>query len=136
MDYISEIYALNLPSPDGTPGDWHYSALDWSNVPVKESSCSPFGEWELFYGDIPGKGRMLVASHMRACLDLIEENNFGTARGMRDLFLSDDSLAPIVFRQVIKLKNTQNWLNIDAFLGREYGCMWLDFKKENNCGQR
>lgn len=65
MDYISGIYALNLPSPDGTPGDWHYSALDWSNVPVKESSCSPFGEWELFWST----SRLKASGFLLLCWD-------------------------------------------------------------------
>lgn len=26
MRYITGVYALNLPSTDGTPGDWHFSA--------------------------------------------------------------------------------------------------------------
>lgn len=32
MQYVTGVYALNLPSPDGTPGDWHVSALDWNRL--------------------------------------------------------------------------------------------------------
>ena len=47
MKYVTGIYALNLPSPDGTPGDWHFSALNWNKALMADSSKSPFGEWGL-----------------------------------------------------------------------------------------
>lgn len=32
LQYVTGVYALNLPSPDGTLGDRHFSALDWNRL--------------------------------------------------------------------------------------------------------
>lgn len=130
MRYITGIYALNLPSPDGTPGDWHFSALDWNRARPAESSESPFGEWGLHLADVPAHGTMMVADHVRACLDLIAQGNYGTAQGMRDDFICDDGYTPTIFEKVTLLRDRPNWKDIDAFMGREYLCKWLDYKKE------
>lgn len=130
MQYITGVFALNLPSPDGTPGDWHFSALDWQHIQPCDSSDSVFGDWGLHVADVPDQGKMLVASHVRACLDLIEQGNFGTVQGMREDFLCDDTITPLVFSKVKLLRESPHWQKIDAFMGREYRCQWLDFKRQ------
>ena len=127
MKYVTGIYALNLPSPDGTPGDWHFSALNWNKALMADSSKSPFGEWGLHIVDVPHHGNMPVASHIRACLDLIEQGNFGTAQGMRDNFIDNDSYTLTIFSKVAQLCNNPRWDEIDSFMGKEYRCQWLDF---------
>lgn len=138
MKYVTGVYALNLPSPDGTPGDWHFSTLNWDKIKISESDGSPFGDWGLHVTEVPGHGKMPVASHIRACLDLIADGNFGTAQGMRDDFIVDNSLTPIVFSKVAQLRNSPQWKGIDDFMGREYRCQWLAFKrqKENGNGRQ
>lgn len=130
MKYITGIYALNLPSPDGTPGDWHFSALDWNKVVPVESTTSIFGDWGLHDVDVPQLGRMPVATHIRACLDLIEQGKYGTAGGMRKNFIADERFTPIIFAKVSELKNSPSWKEIDAFMGKEYLCQWLNYKEE------
>lgn len=73
---------------------------------------------------------MAVANHVRACLDLIEQGNFGTAQGMRDNFINDDSYTPTIFAKVSELQTSPIWHEIDKFMGREYLCKWLDFKEQ------
>lgn len=133
--YLTGTYALNVPCPDGTPGDWHHSSLDWSNttsllVPV---SSSPFGYLGLYRHDFHDAKNVLVANHVRACLDLIANGYFGSAQGMRDCFLDDPKTAPVVFHAVWDgLRDSTRWADIDRFMGREYGCSWLDFKENRN----
>lgn len=130
MKYVTGVYALNLPSPDGTPGDWHFSSLDWEHPLIWESEKSPFGEWGLHMAEVPRLGNMAVANHVRACLDLIDAGNFGTAQGMRDCYINNDDYTPIIFTMVARLHNDPRWKEIDDFMGHEYYCRWLDFKEK------
>lgn len=131
MKYVTGVYALNLPLPDGTPGDWHFSALDWHKARIEDSADSLFGDWGLHIAEVPYHGKMAVANHVRACLDLIAQGNFGTAGGMRKDFIDDDKYTPTIFSMVTRLHNTPRWDEIDAFMGKEYLCQWLDFKDEH-----
>ncbi len=127
--YVSGIYALNLSSPDGTPGDWHYSAIDWDNIRMSDIKESSYGSWGIYEGIVPGHGRMHVADHIRACLDLIENGYFSSAGGMRDSFISDERYTRTIFDKVWLLRSRENWKEIDAFMGREYLCDWLRYKE-------
>lgn len=129
MEYVTGVYALNLPAPEGTPGDWHFSALDWHNVRISDTNNSIFGEWGLHTYEVPYHGNMIVANHIRACLDLIEQGNFGTPQGMRNNFIDDEKYTPIIFSKVVLLRNTDSWDKIDSFMGSEYFCQWTDFKE-------
>ncbi len=129
MKYVTGIYALNLKSPDGTPGDWHYGAIDWSNIQLCETEDSPFGTWGLYETEIPCHEQMLVANHVRACLDLIAQGFFSSAGGMREYFISDDSFNDLIFEKVWQLRGQDNWEEINDFMGKEYLCDWLDFKE-------
>lgn len=130
MNYITGVYALNLPSPDGTPGDWHFSALDWRKARISDSEKSQFGDWGIHIAEVPYHGMMPVANHIRACLDLIEQGNFGTAQGMRNNFIDDDRYIPTIFSKVSELRASPLWSKIDNFMGREYLCRWLDYKEK------
>ncbi|WP_163232990.1 hypothetical protein [Bifidobacterium aerophilum] len=126
---MSGIYALNLGDRVETPGDWHFSALDWTRPTILDSDGSPFGEWGIREDDVPGIGRMPVADHARACLDLIAGGHFGEAQGMRDNFISNDSYDRPIMSQAWKLRDSERWPQIDRFMGHEYLCKWLDFKE-------
>lgn len=133
--YLTGTHALNVQSPDGTPGDWHHSSLDWSDIPslLVPVSASPFGRAGLYRRDFPDIKNVLVANHTRACLDLIANGYYGSAQGMRDCFLDDPRTTPVVFEAVWnKLRTSASWNDIDRFMGREYGCSWLDFKEKRN----
>lgn len=130
MDYITGIYALNLPSPDGTPGDWHFSALNWHKLPISDTNESVFGSWGLHSTEVPYHGIMPVATHVRACLDMIEQGNFGTPQGMRDNFISDDTLTPTIFNKIMLLRDSPQWEKIDRFMEKEYLSQWLEYKKQ------
>ena len=131
MKYVTGIYALNLPSPDGTPGDWHFSSLNWERPLIEDSEKSPFGEWGLHVAEVPRLGRAVVANHVRACLDMIGAGNFGTVQGMREYYIDDESYTPVIFAMVSRLRNTPQWKEIDDFMGREFRCQWLDFKERS-----
>ncbi|BDR53357.1 hypothetical protein KIM372_12640 [Bombiscardovia nodaiensis] len=70
---------------------------------------------------------MPVASHVRACLDLIEQGFFADAQGMRDNFISNDAFDQVVMDHIWLLRNRSNWPQISNFMGHEYLGKWLDY---------
>lgn len=137
MEYITGTYALNLfVEGDDTPGDWHFSALDWTKPRIRDTEDSIYKDWgigvivrpELSIDDNPLPGRY-AANHIRACLDLIEEGYWSSAQGMREYFIGDDQYAQTIFDKVWLLKNSPQWKDIDAFMGREYLCQWLAYRR-------
>ena len=128
MKYISGTYSLNLICKTlGTPGDWHHSSLNWEQIPLYDSSSSIYGDFGIDSTVRIGDTTYRLANHLRACLDLIEDGKYGAAQQMREYYLSDESLTPIVFEKVFQLKNSTRWSEINRFMGKEYGIDWLNF---------
>lgn len=127
MKYVTGIYALNLPCELETCGDWHSTSLDWGNVKFAESEYSFF----LNYGieerkQIPNnEGLFAVANHIRAILDLLAENNFGLAQGMRRDFIVTDIYDTEIFNKVFELRTQKSWDQINMFMMKEYGRKWI-----------
>lgn len=129
MRYVTGMHALNLGDRSETPGDWHFSAMDWAHPMWLDTDSSPFGAYDVDVCEVPGHGVVPVAGHVRACLDLIEQGLYGSAQGMRNDFL-DNSLTDIpVMEHVLTLRGRRDWPGIDRFMGREYLCAWLDYKR-------
>ena len=131
MRYVTGIFALNLPAPEKTPGDWHFSALNWNQARTWDTDVSVFGDFGIYTGDVPGLGKVPVANHLRACLNMLSWGDYGTIEGMREYFIADDSYATLLFSQVLLLKHSPQWEQIDDFLNREYRMLWMTFKREN-----
>lgn len=129
MRYLTYTPALNLASPLKTDGDWHYSSIDWSKAKFEDSDDSVFGDWGLYAGDVPEHGTVMIADHIRALLDMLEHGYFGSAQGMRESFINNEAYTPIIFEMVMKLRESDRWAQIDSFMGKEYLCDWLDYKK-------
>ena len=129
MLYVSGTYALNLNSPDGTPGDWHSVCIDWAEIELRDSTNSVFADWGIASAKVPMRGVLPAASHVRACLDLIEGGYYSAAQGMREHFIADEDYDEVIFDKVLLLKDAPTWKEIDAFMGREYLCKWLDYKQ-------
>lgn len=130
--YLTGIYALNLSDSTGTPGDWHYSAIDWNNIKIADLNQSSFGNWRLYRREVPYNGEMLVADHIRACLDLIEKGAFSVVGGMKEYFICDKKYNNLIFEKVWILRSKPNWNKIDDFMGKEYLCDWLKFKRRKS----
>ena len=130
MHYITVRYALNLPCGLKTPGDWHFYALDWSKVIWADSADSVWGDYGIeLHNDVPGQtGKVGVANHIRALLDLIAAGAFSVAWGMRENYLNNDALAPEVFAKVWLLHSSPRWAEINLFMLNEYDRLWLDWK--------
>lgn len=137
MKYITGIHALNLNCSLETSGDWHQSGIQWKNLKQKESTKSIFGDWGIeLNSHVPmNPGTFHVANHIRACLDLLDEGNFGYAQGMRHELIDNDKYTPIIFEKVLSLRDSTHWLKINRFMGMEYGIGWLDFLEENKHGR-
>lgn len=131
MRYVSGTYALNLQCPEGTAGDWHFCCLDWNHPLELESAETSFGEWGIYESrDVPGREKCNVATHARACLDLLELGKFSSAQGMREQFLGRDyPKTAELFGLVARLRQLPAWEDVDAFMGSEYLCAWLDYKE-------
>lgn len=130
MRYVTGMHALNLGDRTSTPGDWHFSAMDWQHPMTLESGHSPFGDYGITPQDVPGHGVMPVASHIRACLDLIEQGLYGSAQDMRDDFIANPAYDREIMDQVWKLHTRRDWPQIDRFMGHEYLSRWLDYKQD------
>lgn len=131
MEYISRLYALNIPDPtEQTTGDWHWGALDWQQIPLLESNGSVYGDYGIRRNvTIPhAPGRFNLANHIRALLDMLVTSQFDLAGGMRDDFICNDALTPEIFQKVWELRDRPNWPQIDRFMGSEYFMTWENFK--------
>jgi hypothetical protein len=129
MKYLSGTYALNLDCRLQTTGDWHFSSMDWRAAPLWDTSDSVYGDFGIEVRDVPGRGSLPVADHIRALLDLLERGYYSSAQGMREDFICNEDYTPLVFDKVWELRRLPNWPHIDRLMGREYGCGWLDYKE-------
>ena len=111
--------------------DWHYSSMNWEHPFMLDTVSSPFGGWGVRSLSVPGHGVMPVASHVRACLDLIEQGRYGEAQEMRDDYISNDVYDEVIMAMVSTLRDRDDWDAIDKFIGSEYLGGWLDYKQEH-----
>lgn len=130
MKYVTGVQALNIPCELETTGDWHRSAIRWTELCLRDSDTMFFGEYGIeSEKTVPEhEGKYYVANHIRALLDLLQEGDFSNAQGMRKDYIGNDNYNAEVFRQVKKLSVLVNWPQIDDFMTREYKVSWLLFK--------
>jgi hypothetical protein len=130
MRYISGMAALNVGDRSVTPGDWHRTSVDWEHPLVLDTETSPFGEYGIYESQVPLQEELVPeASHVRACLDLIEQGYYGAAQGMRENFISNEAFTPVILNAVWPLRGHDDWSEIDCFMGREYSMRWLNFTR-------
>jgi hypothetical protein len=131
VKYLSGIHALNLPCGLLTCGDWHQSGIQWRRLPLLESEGSLFGDYGIERNkSVPEHEETFnVANHIRALLELLTQEKYSGAQGMKDDFICNEEYDAEVFRMVSKLRATGHWNKIDRFMGREYHAKWLDYKK-------
>lgn len=129
MKYITGIQALNIPCSLGTTGDWHREGISWARPEISESTESVFGEYGIEGPKRIEKfsGEWFVANHIRACLDLIASGRFASAAGMRKDFIDDERYDGEIFKQVLKLKGSSAWPEVNSFMLREYMLKWKRF---------
>ena len=136
MKYISGIFALNIPCPLGTTGDWHSSSLKWDKLTLHESADSVLEEKgiekDVYVRELGG--RYNVANHIRAIADLLDDGDYVTAEGMRNDYLDDDRrFDRTLFEYVYALRETKNdrgWWRISLKVEQEYMLKWLKFLEE------
>lgn len=129
--YITGIWALNLPCELNTCGDWHTSSLDWNKLSFKNIRDSFFGTYGIETNkEIPfHKGQYNVANHIRALLDMLLEEQFCYAQGMRDDYICTSEYNTEIFEKVQELHPLSAWKEIDSFMSREYFMEWIHYKK-------
>lgn len=134
MLYLSGVHALNIENTLNTCGDWHTSALDWSNIKLADSSNSVFREWGIEMNkSIPEHTELYnVADDLRAILDLMQkEENLGYLKGFRDDFICTDEYNDIFFQKVFLLRNLKHWADINSLMEREFMFEWQNFLERN-----
>ena len=133
VEYITGIFALNLPCALNTCGDWHQSGLNWSDLKTTNTKTRFFGDYGIEPNHIIPEhdGTYHVANTIRALLDLLEDGNFALAQGMNEDFICNEKYTPEVFMMVSKMCSLPNWNQIDAFMGKEYKTQWLRFKEKH-----
>lgn len=134
MLYVSGIQALNLPCALDTDGDWHQSGIRWDKLALKDSKASLWGDYGIEKGKkIPGRIRRYnVANHIRALLDLLADNKFSSAQGIRDQYINNDGYTKEIFDKIWLMRNLPNWRNVDSFVGKEYMRQWIEYKRERS----
>lgn len=132
MKYITGVHALNLPCSLQTCGDWHCSALQWDVPRFGNTEDSLFGNYGIEYCFVvpENEGVHAVANHIRALLDLLEIGNYSAAQGMNRDYIGCDEYTAEIFDKVALMRDLPHWREIDVFMGREYYCQWLDYKKK------
>lgn len=132
MFYITGQHALNLQCSLNTCGDWHASALKWSDIPIRSSCNSIFGVYGIEQNvKIPEHNEKYnVANHIRALLDLLEQGLFTIASGMNNDYICNETYDNEIFNKVFQLKDNPNWDDIDKFMEKEYLMKWIRFKRK------
>lgn len=138
MKYITGIHALNLRCSLETCGDWHQSGIQWTRPTIRDSAESVFGDFGIEKNsNVPeNPGTHWVADHIRALLDLLAEQSFGYAQGMKNDFICNDAYTPLIFDKVQLLSRVYYWPEICEFMGKEYGLQWLNFLQQRNISGR
>jgi hypothetical protein len=134
MLYISGRAALNIPCQLETDGDWHRLSIDWDNVRLRRSSDSIFGEYGIEKQRKVSwlKEPVNVANHLRALLDLLDDGQLSTARGMRNDYINNDQYTKELMDHVWMLRDRPHWDAIDQLMGREYAMIWVRYKGEQS----
>lgn len=130
MEYISGVHALNLTCSLNTCGDWHQSAIQWERPTMRQSEDSIFGSYGIETGvRIPEhEETFAAANHIRALLDLLAEEKFSLAQGMRNDFICTDEYNEELFEKISAMKCLPAWQRIDAFMEKEYRMTWVRYK--------
>ena len=129
MKYLTGVFALNIEDSLETCGDWHTSALNWSNIVLKDTENSLFGEWGIEIDKVipEHEGYYNVANTLRAVLDLMIEGKTDYLKGFYNDFFSTDIYNTIFFEKVIQLKSLSNWEDINNLMKREFMWDWDSF---------
>ncbi|WP_080873472.1 hypothetical protein [Oceanobacillus timonensis] len=132
MKYITKLHALNLKCNLNTSGDWHWGDIQWESPVMKDTNNSFFGDYGIEYNKkIPyHKETFTAANHIRALLDMLEENDFNLAEGMRNEYIDNEELTKEVFHKVYSMHVLANWNGIYNFMLNEYKLDWYFFVKE------
>ena len=131
MLYVTGQHALNIPCSLETCGDWHASALQWYNLTLADSEKMFFLDYGIEkHTTIPNhRGKIFVANHIRALLDLLEYGNFAIAQGMNKDYICNSFYTFEIFEKVFEMRVLKNWKDIDAFMEKEYLMQWVKYRK-------
>lgn len=135
MEYLTGIFALNLPCSLDTCGDWHSKSINWNHPDFRESSNSVLKDYGIEKKRIVqflDRKEYNVANHIRALLDMLLVGNYGYAQGMKNEYICNDHYTKEIFENVKKLKSQKNWNQINKFMEKEYKMQWLNYLEETN----
>ena len=123
MMYLTGQFALNLPCDLKTCGDWHTTALRWSNIKLIDSSLSIYGDYGIEKNKkIPEhSGYYNVANHIRAILDLLVVERFDLITNFNNDYICNDDLTNEIFEKIYVLLPNENIYN---FIYKTYGSRW------------
>ena len=131
MKYITGQFALNLPCSLETCGDWHTSALNWDKMKLEESDISFFGNYGIETNrTLPMfEGIFNVANHIRALLDMLYNEQYALAQGMKKDYICVSQYNHEIFKKVYEMRSLKQWNNIRSFMEKEYKLDWINFER-------
>jgi hypothetical protein len=129
MKYITGVFALNINDNLETCGDWHTSALDWSNITLVDSETTKFRDYGIEKNkEIPEHTEKYnVANTLRAVLDLMIDKKTRFLKGFRNDFFCTDLYNKEFFSKVIQLKDLDNWNDINNLMKHEFMYEWDNY---------
>lgn len=129
MRYITGIHALNIHTMPDVCGDWHRGALNWQKVCWQESNQSIWGDYGIIESRfVPELNQTCnVANTIRALLDVIANQQFFYAQGMKNDYICNEKYTNEIFKKVLMLRDQPDWAAIDAFMQSEYKMRWVRY---------
>lgn len=131
MQYISKLFALNLPCSLDTPGDWHSTSLNWKKASILDAEDSIYGKYGIETPKINPYNSALskypVANHIRAILDILESGEVGKAYDA-EVYLSNPEYHEELFQKVMCLYGVNHWEKIDRLMRDEFQAEWVRYK--------
>lgn len=135
MKYLTGILAMQIPCDLPSQGIWRLSRKDFLNdelFVLKESDDSRYKDWGIEQNKIvPGREFMLynVANHVRAYIDMLEDMQFDTLKGLFMEAIAEPKCRHDIFMAAYgKLRHLADWQEYNSFMKKEFGNSWESYK--------
>lgn len=139
MKYLTGSLAFKLPCELESCGLWSVSRKDWENAnnfDMRESDDSVFKKYGIeenkvvpFQTDENGQPVLYnVANHIRAYLDMLDNKDFESLKGLFYEAINSAKCRAEIFRMVVlKFRSTDKWTAVYRFMQEEFGNVWFSY---------
>ena len=136
MQYLTGRLAFAIPCKLQSCGLWNVSKKEFQDpekFKLSESDDSLFKDWGIEQNKlVPGREfcSYNVANHVRAYLDMLMTGDLDALVGMYDEAIADPKSRMDIFMIVnSRIRKTEMWPIVNAFLSQEFDSLWDSFVK-------